>query len=434
MAVAGCSSQASHLNNAPSSDASAEVPPADGSTDASARVPASDPFPMLDAMPNPAAVEHLTGLSLPTGSINPAQEPSQYLKASPIAVDAQFGASIAVSDTLLVIGAPWDNRLMGAVYVFMQRDGAWTQQARILSPNPLIQGRFGDSLALSGTTLVVGAPGEEHLRGHAYVFTQSGTNWSLQQQLMTPPRLVYFGRSVSISGSNAMVGSYGSNAAYVFTQSGTVWPSGVALEVPEGVSAFGYAVAISGTTAAVSATGEKFASSSGAGAVYVYTQAGPNWGTPTTITSPKPSASGLFGSALALSDRSLVIGATDERNGAGAATGAAYLFTEAGGTWRQQQRWTPASNLVSHFGTSVAMLGNTVAIGAPFDPSGSTGVNGNPTDDIQPGSGAAYVYVQSAESWATPVYLKASNTRKSALFGAGVAVTPRRRGDRGIHG
>jgi len=90
----------------------------------------------------------------------------------------------------------------------------------------------------------------------------------------------------------------------------------------------------------------------------------------------------------------------------------------AGITWTQQA-YVKASNTDSQdlFGHKVALSGNTLAVGAPEEWGGSTGANGNPSDNSVPFSGAAYVFVRSGSSWSQQAYLKASNTGNADLFG-----------------
>ena len=75
------------------------------------------------------------------------------------------------------------------------------------------------------------------------------------------------------------------------------------------------------------------------------------------------------------------------------------------------------------FGWSVALSGDTLAVGAPFESSATTGVNGDQADNNAPGAGAVYVFVRSGSTWAQQAYLKASNTEARDVFGRSVALS-----------
>jgi hypothetical protein len=76
-----------------------------------------------------------------------------------------------------------------------------------------------------------------------------------------------------------------------------------------------------------------------------------------------------------------------------------------------------------NFGWSVAIAGNTMVIGAPFENSSATGVNGNQTNNSAADSGAACVFVRDGTNWNQQAYLKASNTGANDFFGFRVAVS-----------
>ncbi|MFN0112273.1 MAG: HYR domain-containing protein, partial [Blastocatellia bacterium] len=89
-----------------------------------------------------------------------------------------------------------------------------------------------------------------------------------------------------------------------------------------------------------------------------------------------------------------------------------------------QQAYLKASNTGTgdHFGRSVAVAGDTAVVGAPFEDSNATGVNGDGTNNSASDAGAAYVFVRSGTTWTQQAYLKASNTGANDRFGYSVAV------------
>src|SRR4029079_13738367 len=112
--------------------------------------------------------------------------------------------------------------------------------------------------------------------------------------------------------------------------------------------------------------------------------------------------------------------------------GTAYVFVRSGTNWTQQAYLKasntegaspPARPLGDEFGASVAISGDTIVVGANFEDSNATGVNGNQTNNSATDSGAAYVFVRSGTNWSQQAYLKASNTGARDGFGVGVSVS-----------
>jgi hypothetical protein len=111
-------------------------------------------------------------------------------------------------------------------------------------------------------------------------------------------------------------------------------------------------------------------------------------------------------------------------------SGAAYVFVRNGANWAQQA-YLKASNTAEgrDFGHSVAVSGDTVAIGSDGESSHAVGVNGNQINDCSAllptncaiGSGAAYVFIRSGNTWSQQAYLKASNTDEHDSFGLSIA-------------
>jgi hypothetical protein len=117
------------------------------------------------------------------------------------------------------------------------------------------------------------------------------------------------------------------------------------------------------------------------------------------------------------------VNGTQTDNSAGGA-GSAYVFVRSGVTW-SQQAYLKASNteLADTFGSAVAISGNTIVVGAQYEASNATGVNGNQTDNSASGAGAAYVFTSSGATWSQQAYLKASNTGAGDAFGLSVAIS-----------
>lgn len=304
---------------------------------------------------------------------------AQKLVASDGAGMANFGSAVAISgDTILVsaTGANVDGHsLQGAVYVFHDIDGTWTETQHFSSSDGGSGDSFGNAIALDGSTALIGAKGAtvdgNTLQGKAYIFASSEGVFSETQILQADDGAGndLFGQSVALEGATAIVGAptftynfQHAGWAYVFANSGGTWTQAQKI-VPDDSALgdqFGYAVGLSGDTALASATGNQFAH----GAAYVFKNDGSSW-TQQQKLAPSDSASGdEFGNTLAISGTTAVVAA--ERIMIGEHQGAAYVFAATDGTWAQTDEFTEdAGTSLDFFGGSVAFDGATVAIGTP---------------------------------------------------------------------
>jgi hypothetical protein len=175
-----------------------------------------------------------------------------------------------------VIGAPYRGSTKkdvseGAAYVFTRSGSTWSQQAQLAFSGAAADDYIGWSVAVTGSTAVIGAPGADSGTGAAYVFTRSGSTWSQQAELTTSGT-VGAGRSVAISGSTVVVGAPGTDsntgAAYVFTRSGSTWSQQAELTASDAAEStqFGFSVALTGSTAMVGA----FEKEAATGAAYAF--------------------------------------------------------------------------------------------------------------------------------------------------------------------
>jgi hypothetical protein len=290
------------------------------------------------------------------------------MQARLIAADGRgpdyFGWSVAISDSTAVVGAvlkysgiPGN---VGAAYVFVRSGGVWTKQAKLIASDGYL---FAFSVAISESTIVVGSP----FNGAAYVFVRSGTAWSQQAKLSASGG--NFGISVAISGSTAVVGADAVNsntgAAYVYERSETAWTLRTVLSAADGAANdyFGFSATLTGATAVVGAV-EK---NSGAGAAYVFVGSGATWSQQAELTASDAAAGDEFGNSVAFSGSTVLVGARSKSS----RTGAAYVFVRAGTTWSQQAKLTASDGAGYEFGNSVAISGSTVVVASPNTSSGT---------------------------------------------------------------
>lgn len=281
-----------------------------------------------------------------------------------------FGSAVAISRFTAIVGARGVHNFAGAAYVFVRSRGAWHRQAILPDPGQASDDEFGSSVAVAGQTAIVGATGVNNSAGAAYIYARSGSRWHLQASLPDPSGITFdvFGSSVAVWGGTAVVGAINANnevgAAYVYVRSGTTWHRQAALTLPGGGTntEFGTAVAISGGTALIGAPGDF----NGIGAAYVYVRSGTRWHRQARLIDPVTAGNGQFGLAVGLTRSAAVIGAFGVRQ----QSGAAWIYTRSGTAWNRRARLTnPGGRSADEFGAAVAIsrsaAGLRVLIGAP---------------------------------------------------------------------
>jgi hypothetical protein len=248
------------------------------------------------------------------------------LSAADGAAGDQFGFSVAFSGGTALVGAPGKNGGTGAAYIFVHSGARWLQQARLTARDAAGGDQFGFSVALSGDSALIGAPGKNCGTGDAYVFMRRGTRWLQQARLTARDSLPgdELGTAVGLSGDTVLVGSAApfnthAGAAYVFVRSGTSWRQQVKLRASDGAAGdqFGLSVALSGNTAIVGAPFNTHA-----GAAYVFVRSGTSWRQQVKLSAADGAARDQFGLFVALSGATALVGAP----GQSGSTGAAYAF------------------------------------------------------------------------------------------------------------
>ena len=324
-----------------------------------------------------------------------------YLKAANANAGDHFGSSVAIDGDTVVVGASGTYSMAtgidgnqgdnskedsGAAYVFVRTGTVWSQQAYFKASNTDAGDAFGQSVAIAGDTVVVGAWNEDSKAtgvdgnqgdnsapdsGAAYVFVRHGQVWNQQAYLKASNAAAgcLFGVSVGIAGDTVVVGAH--------------WEDGSA-------------VGVDGNQ------GDNLVPDSGA--AYVFVRSGTTWSQQAYLKASNAAAGDWFGGAVAIAGDTVVVGAwredgqatgIDGELGAGLApdSGAAYVFVRSGTTW-SQQAYLKASNTTANdwFGWSVGIAGDTVVIGAPLEDSKATGIGGDQGDKSAGNSGAVYIF------------------------------------------
>lgn len=295
----------------------------------------------------------------------------------------------------------------GAVYVFGRSGGAWLQQAFIKASNADAEDRFGLSIGLSsaGDVLAVGAAGE----GSA-------------------------GKAVN-NGLEADNSAPYAGAAYVFRATAGVWRQEAYVkpwDTAEG-RAFGNAVALSGDGAVLAVSDEQ-------GTVYIFGRTVGSWGQEGVVRAADGEVWDEFGSVLALSENGGVLAAGapgEDSSGVGVnsgmeanndadASGAVYVFTRLGSSWTRRA-FIKASNAdpSDTFGSSIALSagGQDLLVGAIWESSNASGVNGAEVNNSASRAGAAYLFTDTGSGWTQRAYVKASYPGVEDMFGYSVAIS-----------
>ncbi|MBK8173306.1 MAG: hypothetical protein IPK60_23640 [Sandaracinaceae bacterium] len=348
-----------------------------------------------------------------------------YVKASNTGAGDSFGSArvnLSADGNTLAVAAPFeasnatgidgnqaDNSAAnaGAVYIFTRAGSSWTQQAYIKASNTGMSDQFGVDVALAedGNTLAVGANVEAS-------------------------------NATGINGNQADNSAAYAGAVYLFTRTGTVWTQQAYIKPSVTYSSmeFGGDVALSanGDTLAVGASGEDTAGVN-SGAVYVFTRSAAVWSQQAFLKAAVAGVLDYFGESVSLSSdgSTLAVGASAEDSAATGidgnaadnsadASGAAYVFTRTGSMWTQQA-YVKASNAGASdlFGRVVALSGDgdTLGVGACYESSNATGINGDQSNNSAGNAGAVYVYTRSGSTWTQQAYVKGSNTESPDLFG-----------------
>jgi len=305
------------------------------------------------------------------------------LHASDAAAGDKFGNTVAISGDYAIVGAPSNADAgtdSGSAYVFKRSGTTWTEEAKLVASDAATDDKFGDAVAIEGDFALVGARGDDDngsVSGSVYVFQRSGTDW-IEQPKLTPADGAmgdYFGHSIGISGSYAIIGSHGDDdgaadagSAYVFKLDGESWIEEAKLTAsdPEATDGFGLSVSVSGDVAVVAAPWDDDAADS-SGAAYVFRRNGTSWIEEAKLTASDGGQWHFFGHSVSISGDYIVIGAFGHGE-PGDNTGAAYAFQYHASNWIQKDRLIASDRILGdQYGQAVAVSGPYALIGAPYD-------------------------------------------------------------------
>ncbi|QJE97055.1 choice-of-anchor D domain-containing protein [Luteolibacter luteus] len=358
--------------------------------------------------------------------------PSYSINTPSLSSDEEFGTSVAISGTMVVVGCHHDDRgasNAGCVYVHdFSSDTPHFPVRTLENPTPVLNDYFGGAVAAAGNRIIVAASQDD---GGA---PNAGTIYVYQRNSGTPTVPVYsipnpvpqvqdqFGNALAVSGNLLVAGAFKNDvggmvdagSAYVFNlASATPSVPILTFDNPEpGLDDwFGCSVAISGTKVAIGAHGND-AGATNSGSVYIYDTSSPTPTTPVAILrDPSPAEGDGFGYTVGISGNYVAVGSPMNESGAND-SGSVYIFDlSQSQTVPVLTLDNPAPEPEDYFGISLAMSGTRLVVGAS-------------EVDLGAGdTGSAYVYELSYATPALPVAILDNPEKKTGdWFGYSCAI------------
>jgi len=319
--------------------------------------------------------------------------------------NSSFGIAVAIDEDSAVIGAniwDWPNTTRGKAYAYSLQNGQWARTQDLLPSKLNKYAGFGASVAMSGNVLVVGAPAQNvviPLGGEVFIYERTAGVWTLVKRFRLPPvpktlsgdyrRL---GAAVAVDGNVVVAGAPGATGgAFVYERDSTGWARKAVLEDPTPLKGddFGLSVAVSGTTIVV---GEPvYNGSLGSyrpGSAFIYERdASGTWGLDKEIRPTDGFATSnqgdKFGAGVSIDGGRIFVGMPSGKI-TGPNTGTCYLFAKGPNVWPKTE--TQRMVVDKPWGTSDS-LGGSVGISGGFMIGGAIGAHVGPKR-----TGAAYVF------------------------------------------
>ncbi|SFS03472.1 FG-GAP repeat-containing protein [Halomicrobium zhouii] len=285
---------------------------------------------------------------------------------------AYYPTSMALSGTTAYVGAPATGDA-GAVYVFERDGNGWHRRTRI-SPTDDESYEFGAAVACDGETLVVGAVRQPStmlgFSGTVTVFEVSGTDWTRQTTFESDPDDIsdLYGRRVALSGNTVLVGApetsvndeSSAGATYVYESSSGAWVEAAVLTAPDVRydGGFGQTLALDGDTAVVGAPG---GDDDEAGVAYVFERASDEWRYLTRVSSLGQFDYDDGPSGVALRGDTMLVGDPGDSG-----SGRVNRFDRTEEGWQRTAALVPDDpGQKNDFGYSIALAESEALVGAP---------------------------------------------------------------------
>ncbi|MDX2034245.1 MAG: hypothetical protein SF339_26455 [Blastocatellia bacterium] len=345
----------------------------------------------------------------------------------------QFGHSVAIDGDTAVVGVFADSvgsaRAQGSAYVFTRTATGWVRTKQLFAFDGAAHDWFGYSVAISGGTIVVGAPGKSiggnQAQGAAYFFVRSGEDWILQARAFGNAAQDHFGWSVSIDGNLAAVSSPNDSigekqeqgSVTIFARTGTIWAVEKVLSVSDGESFdfFGWSTALSGDRVLIGMPGPNDGERS-EGAAYLYQRdaATRSWIRRARLTAGDAQPQDQFGMSVALDGTTALVLAPGKVYNPLLRRQAAYVFIAngtAGETWSQQDRLLLGEG-GPRWDNAVALRGNMAVAATSLETIGG-----------RYAQGTVRVFTRIGATWSLQQEIVATDGQASHFFGESVALS-----------
>ncbi|MBQ4848358.1 FG-GAP repeat protein [Pseudoalteromonas sp. MMG005] len=303
---------------------------------------------------------------------------------------------------------------------------SYAKQQKLLPDDAKTGDQFGFSVAIDGTTALVGAHKADAKStqdaGAAYVYSLNAGGWQQQAKLVAKPAYANdtFGGNVALKNDIAMLGvikrddkGEDAGAVFAFEKEVNSWSQKQILTANDGKSgdAFGQSIALTERFLVIGAP-HSDAPEHDSGAVYVYIRDKGAWRFHTKLTAKDGADGDLFGISVAIDGDTILVGA-DLHDEKAEQAGAVYAYVFDGKNWHHQAKLTATDGeKVDIFGVRVALLGDTALISARRDD-----VEGIGTD-----AGSAYIFERVKGKWIQTQKLVAPDGKADDRFARGVAL------------
>ncbi len=288
---------------------------------------------------------------------------SKLVAAEPYTLNANAGHRVAIDGNWAAVLSQKDNN-MGAVYMFMKSGSAWTFSKKIIM-NDAASGQTLSNVALKNGILAV-SNASFGAKGKIYIYKSSGTDWVYSDSFQAPENVLdqKFGiglalgnQFLAVGASDIPQGNY-LGKVYIYDYNGSNFTHSQTLTPSSEAYKFGQTVAVSGSSIIVGAPGA--GSGSFTGAAFVFTDAGSSW-TSTTVQKPNLSAAAAFGSSVAINGNQIAVGAERHDVGMNADVGAVYYYSNFSGPVSHTVNSNAAGSLL---GSAVALSADSLYVGA----------------------------------------------------------------------
>lgn len=353
----------------------------------------------------------------------------QKLTASDEASNDEFGSSVDISGTRIVVGAQKNDdggESSGSIYVF-DLSGTWTEVTKLIAFDDAAQDRYGFSVGVADGSLLTGSRLDDDAginSGSVYFYDLDTGTWTLDlkssdNDMIDDPTEDNFGSSVSLSWDNALVASYrdddfgaSSGSVRFYGFDGSQWQDfgKVYASAPDQSDNFGLKTAISGNVAVIGALGDDDKGNN-AGAAYIFEKGGASWTQTKKLTAGDGEDFDNFGWSVGIDGDVIAIGAyLDDDNANG--SGAVYIYEYDGSDWGLTAKMISSDGGTNqHYGYSVDVEGDMIVVGARDDGSQETS------------GGSAYVLQKIGGTWTEVAKLEPNVVTAQKFFGYSVSIS-----------